>query len=290
MRYTRIKLVGIGVCACLLFFILFNGQVVGASKTSTNQTQSSQTGVNASKSVSKSASSWDKVGEVIKIVAPIFTIVGVIICIYKFILEKRYDIESIVICLIHKKPLQNMQYSKYKVMSITKEEKEVALISAPNPYYFDISINFSIPEGRKLLNNIFIKKICFNINGYELVCDSENVNRAGIEKCMFNKQNKTCNILLKWPSIKGGESRKDQEEQKAQKDREALNQFMAFRNPEKIDMYMNWYPQVMLSPIVGYFLPKRAKIKFEKIEHENGTTRIGIKSIGIFEGRKKWIK
>ena len=164
MRYTRKKLLCIGVCVCLLFFILLNGQAVAASKNNTNQTQSSQTGSNISNGASASGFSWNKVGEGIKILGgSVLALIVAIIAIYRFVLEKRYDIESIVIDLIHKKPLQNMEYTDFGVVNISKEGEEVTQISEPNLYYFDISINFSIPDGRKLLNNIILKKMYLGV-------------------------------------------------------------------------------------------------------------------------------
>lgn len=285
MRYTRIKLLCIGLCISLLFFILVNGQAVVASKTSTTQTtQSSQIGSKVSGSVSGSNLSWL---EILKIIGgSVLATIVAIITIYKFILEKRYDIESTMIYLICKKPLSNLEYTEFRVLSITREGKEVVQTSNPNPYYLDISVVLSIPDGQKLLNNIFVKKINFHINGYDLVCVPKIQALTGSKKCIFNKQNRTCEILLKWPTIKGGEDRRVQEDLKAQKDREALNQIRAFNNPETIVMHIKWYPQVIISSVVGFFLPKKAKIKFEKIEYENETPRIGIRSIGIFKEEK----
>ena len=76
--------------------------------------------------------------------------------------------------------------------------------------------------------------------------------------------------MLKWSTIK------------EKNDHIALNQTMIFRNPEFVDMYIVWYPWIMLSSIVGRLLPKKLTIEFEKIEHEIGSGRIGIISKGIF--------
>ncbi len=271
MRHQKRMFLYLSVWICVLFFIQFSGQAVFAGQPNTNQVQSGQTNSNVSNSASTSGFNWNMVLESIKwIGGSLFAAVVALITIYKFVLEKRYDVESVEIDWINKKPVQNREYTDFLVFNISKDGRDVDLISAPNPYYLDISIKFFVPDGRKLMKNIIVKKMIFHMNGYELVCVPKIKTKTGLKKCTFNKQKKSCRILMKWLTIK------------EESDRVALNQTGIFRNPDYVDMHLVWYPQIMLSSIVGFLLPKKPTIEFEKIEHENGSTRIGIRSRGIY--------
>lgn len=278
MRRGRRKLLYFFVWVCVLFFISFCGQVVYAAQPNANQVQTNQTNQtnsNVSSGTTTPIGIWDDVWDIIKLVGgSLLGTLTALITIYKFVLEKDYDIEGVEVDLINKKPLQNTEYTEFLCGEITIDDRTIEQITDPNPYYLDIVVKVSVPDGRKPLKNIIVKKLVIDMNGYKLVCVPKNKGTGGLKKCTFNKQKKTCRILLKWPTIKD------------KNDRIALNPTMTFRSPDYVDMYMVWYPQIILSPIVGFLFPKKLTIEYEKIKHEKGSPRIGIKSKGIFEGRK----
>ncbi len=255
---------------CAFFLMLFGGQTVYAVQSNTNQVQSSQTNSSVSNGAPSSDTNWS-MGDIVKIIGgSLLAIVTSLIIIYKFILEKGYDIEAVEIDLINQKPMQNKEHTDFLISNISKEDRCVEQLSEPNPYYLEIVIKFFVPDGRKPLKNIIVKKLIFHMNGYELICVPKMDTRNKLKKCIFNKQKKTCSMLLKCSTIK----EKD--------DRIALNQIEVFRKPNCIDMYIVWYPQIIMSSLMGFLFSKKASIEFEKIQHESNSPRIGIKSKGIF--------
>lgn len=279
MRRGQRKYFFLCVGICIFCFLLFCGQAVYAAQSNGNQVKTDQNQVNESNfNISNNTSNpiinWEDVWNGIKkIVTCLLGAIGSLLAIYKFILEKDYDIDNengIEVELINKKPLQDIGYTKFVCEKITKNNRTIEQIADPNPYYLDIVIKISIPDGRKTLNNIIIKKLLINMDGYKLVCVLKDNNIGRLKKCKFNKQKKACRLLIKWPTIKEKQDRKE------------LNPIAIFRDPDHVVMKMNWYPNIILSPVAGFLFPKKSTIEFEKIEHKNGSPRIAIKSKGIY--------
>lgn len=255
---------------CLYILILFNKQTVYASSDDAKQEKVEQ---NNSNNTSTNIIEWEDIVDILKVAGgSILGIVTASIVIYKFVLEKDYDIgevedKGIEIQLINKKPLQDIEYTEFVCDNIVTNERIIELSNDPNPYYLDILINISTPDGRKTLKNIVIKKFLISVNGYNLVCLSKN---KRLKKCKINRKKKTCRILLKWPTIK------------MKNDRMILNPIRIFKNPQNVIVYINWYPHIILAPLMGTIFPKKAIFNFEKVEHNNDSPRIVIKSEGLF--------
>lgn len=261
------------VLVCAFFFISFNGQAIYAAQANTNANQVQTT--HGSTNTQVSTINWNVVADYIKLVGgSLLGIITALTSIYKLVLEKNYDIKDIEIELINKKLPQNTKYTDFICERISMHDRVIELLDIPNPYYLDMSIKITTPNGRKTLNDIVIRKLVFYMNGYVLICKPRNKAVFGSPKCPFNKQEgeETCDLLLKWPTIK----EKD--------DRVALNPTMTFRNPVCLSVYLAWFPSIILASIGGYIFPQKREIVFEKIKHENGSPRIRIKSKGIFKG------
>ena len=261
------------VMVCAFFLILSNGQAIYASQMNTNQVKTTQNGTN---NIPTSAFDWDTIWNYIKLVGgSLLGIITMLITIYKFVLEKKYVIENVEIDLVNRKLSHYAKYTEFVCEKISNSSRIVEEIDYPNPYYLNISIKINTPSGRKTLNDIVIKKMIFNINKYKFFCIPKMKETGSSNKCPFNEQSgkESCEILLKWPTIKD------------KNDRLALNPTEIFRNPNCLNMYVAWYPSIILSPIFGFIFPQKKEIIFEKMEHENGSPRIGIKSIGIYKGK-----
>lgn len=263
---------------CILVYVFFllpvSGQVLYASQMNTNQVQINQI---SSNSTSSSIIDWNAVSNIIKILGgSLFAIVTALITFYKFWLEKDYDIENIEISLINKKLPQNIKYTEFICKRILSNEKVVEEKDFPNSYYLDISIKITTPNGRKTLNDIVIKEMIIDMNEYKIYCFPKDKKMGSSSKCPFNKQKEEerCEILLKWPTIK------------SKNDRIALNPATIFKNPDYLSINLVWYPSIIMSPIWGAIFPHKREIVFEKMKHENGSSRIGIKSKGIFKGKR----
>lgn len=268
MRQGRKKIV-LGLI-CAFFLILYNGQTVLATQSNNNDislNQPTQVNSNVASDSDYSIIGWDRVERIIKIIGgSLGAIIVALITIYNFLHAKDYDLENMEVHLINKNPIQDMSYTRFFCGEITKDKRSIEQKLSPNPYYLDMCIKVSVPSNRKNLKNIVLKKLIINMNGYRLKCLPEGKKHGGYKKCTYDKHNQVCMLLIKWPTIKQKNKRIE------------LNPTMSFRNPEYVTVDLVWYPQSGLVSIVRFLHPQKRTVEFQKIEHENGISRIGIKS------------
>lgn len=199
------------------------------------------------------------------ILAGIVSFIGI----YKFFVEKQYEIELVNINLVNERVNGVQCYTKFMYNKVYKGKERIKSIGSGTPYYLDISIKLSIPETRKKVDAIVIKKLVFCMNGYKLKYKREKDGFWGSKKCKVDKQNDICLLFLNFPSIKEDDLKK-------------LNPINAFQEPKEVFLKLKWRTIVNVFSIFGFLFNKSANVKFEKAEYQKYSAQIGIKSKGIY--------
>lgn len=252
------------ICLVIIAFA-FDKNVVKANQTVGSQTQT--TSSNTSSSIPNQNAI--KISEYFKyvltvILAGLLTIINI----YRYFLERKYEIILISVYLINEDITYDDGYTRFNCEKIIRNGQEIEKKRLEMPYYLDVSIKISSPNTRKNIENIVIKEIEFDIDGYILQYKCEGNTYFGYKKCRVEKQEGICSLLFKYPSIKkyNGVSK--------------INPTLFFKNPEVMHMSFKWATSVSIFSIFGFLFPKSVKVEFEKKEYQN--TRMGIESKKIY--------
>ena len=209
------------------------------------------------------------------LVALIVSVVGL----YKFVIERGYKIESIVINLTLKKDLPNDLYSYYHCDQVYYNHERKAIIDFEEKY-LDVCINLFIPSNKREIDYVWIKKLVLTINNYVFFYSPQNGNSYTNRIDLINdgQEKYFIRLWLKHPCI----MRKS--------DYNNSELLSAFMEPQNVRLDIKWYPQVLAFPLIGFLIPKKQEFIFENNNFFSESVLINIKSSGrkrINQKRKK---
>lgn len=267
MRLKKIQLVFAIILYLSFFLVVFLEKEVVVKAVHTSVNQEVQVDETANYSIEETAQSTENI---LKFLVSVI-LAGTLTCIniYKFWVERKYEIESVNIDLVNDREQNCIGCTELQHHKIYKNKKEIFARKFATPCYLDMSIKISIPNTRKKIKNIAIRNMSVYVNGYRIIYKGIGRGVCRVSKCKVDKQNDTVNLLLKFPTIKEEHNKK-------------LNPIFAFQNPEKVCVKFKWLTGASIFVIFNLWLYKSSTIEFEKSDYQKGSGKIGIKSKGIY--------
>lgn len=255
------------VVLLIFLIILFKKNIVIAGQTVDNDIQA----VSSNATGDISASSTLGVSNILKYIlsispAGLYSTINI----YKYFLERKYEIVSINIEFICKDITHDNKYPTFYCEKIIVGENEIDKRRVENPYYLDVMLIIKTSNTRDRISNIVIKGIEFEMGGYKLQYKGEGRSLLGYKKCRVDKQSGVCLLLFKYPSIK------------TENGLSMINPVPHFQNPKNVRLNFKWASNANIFSIFGFLIPKTVNAEFEKKDNQNSSTFIGIKSVRIY--------
>lgn len=252
--------------AILLFFliILFKKNVVIAEQSVDDEMQTVSSNATGDISTSSRLGGSNILKYILGISpAALFATINI----YKFLIERKYDINSISIELINKDIAHDNKYPKFYCEKITVNENEIIKRSLENPYYLNVMMIINTSNTRVRISKIVIKGIEFEMGGFKLQFTGEGRSLFGYKKCRVDQQSGVCSMLFRYPSIK--------------KEKSKINPVRHFQNPDNMRLSFKWANANIFS-IISFLIPKTVNAEFKKIDNPNNPALMGIESVRIY--------
>lgn len=249
---------------------------VGINVSNSNVSSVSTNVNNSNVSNIKKIWGWIRKLSLLGILAGIVHITGL----YKMIVERKFNIDSISVELLTEPPVNCEKYAIFNCGKISKGDLTIEQ-GEESHYRYKITIIIKSMPSRKKIENLAIKEIVVRMDDYfvEYIPQGKTIFKCGICGVALGVEER-CSILMQVPTAK------------RQTDQESLNEarLSFFENPEKFLMYILFFVNAKKTSFFSFIFSKPRIVWFREKVYSSDGFNVGIESDEIKKGKLSDLK